>query len=235
MALEHFELPRDDWYDSDGRIYKDVLVENFNAIEAQINGLQRLESFDVEEVDWSQVEIADTTLASADNAVVNLRSLASIMQFNNNLPVQVTVSGKTIKRMEYYTATGRHVITDRELDIDEGQLVWFKPSDGSTEVCTGAEIEAHINNSDTGMLLGGFTNGQLLLSVVPRFIDYEIMTALSKIKTTGHEFPSQGKYWHDLDRYAGRRLGSVYVQRHAGHTHRIVLPDVGNKVDGARQ
>lgn len=31
--INYFELPNKDWFDSQGRIYKDALIENFNAIE----------------------------------------------------------------------------------------------------------------------------------------------------------------------------------------------------------
>ena len=34
--VEELVLPRPDWYDTEGRIYKDALIENFNAIEDKL-------------------------------------------------------------------------------------------------------------------------------------------------------------------------------------------------------
>ena len=55
--IEPLTLPRPDWYDQVsvdettgeiiGRIYKDALIENFNAIEEKLNYLGTLEAKDI--------------------------------------------------------------------------------------------------------------------------------------------------------------------------------------------
>ena len=43
--LELFELPRKDWFDEDGRIYKDALIDNLNAIEEKLNEIAMISAF----------------------------------------------------------------------------------------------------------------------------------------------------------------------------------------------
>ena len=63
--LSRFSLPRKDWYDNQGtdpdtgeiigRIYKDVLIENFNAIEQKLIEISKLDAFDVNLPDFSKI------------------------------------------------------------------------------------------------------------------------------------------------------------------------------------
>ena len=53
--VEELVLPRPDWYDAEGRIYKDALIENFNAIEDKLLELTRLDAFSVQPPDLSSV------------------------------------------------------------------------------------------------------------------------------------------------------------------------------------
>ena len=47
MAIDEFELPRLDWHDAEGSIYKDALIENFNTIEAKLIELSGLTPLDI--------------------------------------------------------------------------------------------------------------------------------------------------------------------------------------------
>lgn len=237
MAIDRFELPRDDWYDSDGRVYKDALIENFNAIEEKLNGLQNLSPIDVQELDWDTVSIADTTLLSDENKVVNIKSLANIMKFDDNMPVAIEIDGKKIVKLIYYHDGLKNTITDRTLDIDDGEFVWFDPSDGSTSVIDSDTLLENIDNNVDGFLLGGFTGGQLYLSFVPRLIDYDVLGALAKMKVTPVRFTNGlGKNSQTVyrDRVAGRRLGATCINKRAGSMHSLILPDSGYEPDGTR-
>ena len=89
MTLEHFKLPRDDWYDTVstdpetgeiiGRLYKEALIENFNAIEAKLNELSGLTAYETQVPDFSNYNYEDVTLDSPNNKVVNLQSFLKIM------------------------------------------------------------------------------------------------------------------------------------------------------------
>ena len=66
--IDNFSLPRNDWVDKEGRIYKDALIENFNAIEAKLQELQSLNVFEVTLPDASDIQIdEDVTLDSDDD------------------------------------------------------------------------------------------------------------------------------------------------------------------------
>lgn len=111
MALEHFKLPREDWYDvvstdeitgeKRGRIYKDRLIENFNAIEEELSELTALQPYNTKYPDTSKYIYSDTTLNSETNKVVNLKSFIDIMNLKN-VPLSVEFNETMLKRLVYY-------------------------------------------------------------------------------------------------------------------------------------
>lgn len=111
MTLEHFNLPRQDWYDvvsTDektgeirGRIYKDRLIENFNAIETKLNEIIKLQPYNTKYPDTSKFIYSDVTLDSETNKVVNLKSFIDIMGLKNT-PLVVQFGNKKLTRLSYY-------------------------------------------------------------------------------------------------------------------------------------
>lgn len=111
MTLEHFNLPRPDWYDvvsTDektgeirGRIYKDRLIENFNAIEAKLNEITKLQPYNTKYPDISKFIYSDVTLDSETNKVVNLKSFIDILGLKNT-PLVVQFGDKRLVRLTYY-------------------------------------------------------------------------------------------------------------------------------------
>lgn len=111
MTLEHFNLPRQDWYDvvsTDektgeirGRIYKDRLIENFNAIENKLNEIIKLQPYNTKYPDTSKFIYSDVTLDSDTNKVVNLKSFIDIMGLKNT-PLVVQFGDKKLSRLSYY-------------------------------------------------------------------------------------------------------------------------------------
>lgn len=111
MTLEHFELPRNDWYDTisvdektgkiRGRIYKDRLIENFNAIEKKLSELSSLAPYNTKYPDTSKFIYSDTTLDSATNKVVNLKSFIDILNLKN-VPLSCKFTGTVCNRLTYY-------------------------------------------------------------------------------------------------------------------------------------
>lgn len=111
MTLEHFQLPRDDWYDvvsTDeitgqirGRIYKDRLIENFNAIERKLNEIIALQPYNTKYPDISKIIYNDTTLNSETNKVVNLKSFIDIMGLKNTI-LSCSFKNKICTGLTYY-------------------------------------------------------------------------------------------------------------------------------------
>ena len=111
MTLEHFNLPRQDWYDvvsTDektgeirGRIYKDRLIENFNAIETKLNEITKLQPYNTRYPDISKFIYSDVTLSSDTNKVVNLKSFIDILGLKNT-PLVVQFGDKRLVRLAYY-------------------------------------------------------------------------------------------------------------------------------------
>ena len=99
--IEHFVLPRTDWYDSDGRIYKDALIENFNAIEAKLKQIAELDAFETELPDISTITYDDVTLDSADNKIINLKSFLEMTGLMG-YPIEMVTSGKTVKKLCFW-------------------------------------------------------------------------------------------------------------------------------------
>lgn len=109
--IEKFELPRLDWHDQKsvdkptgeiiGRIYKDALIENFNAIEDKCNEIQELDVFDIAIPEPSGVVYPDVTLDSDLSSVVNLDSLVKICGLNT-YPIDIQFSGTTCTLLRYY-------------------------------------------------------------------------------------------------------------------------------------
>ena len=54
--IDLFALPRPDWYDQEGRIYKDALIENFNALEEKLIEISKLDAFDTQMPDIANME-----------------------------------------------------------------------------------------------------------------------------------------------------------------------------------
>lgn len=101
MAIEPFELPRLDWYDSEGRIYKDALIENFNALEATMTQLQSLDNIQVVITNYEDISLPDVTLDDADNKIINLKSLVNILGLQY-YPLEIETDGTKILKLSYY-------------------------------------------------------------------------------------------------------------------------------------
>ena len=105
MTIEYPEWFDQNWYDPNtGRVYKDVLIKNFNAIEEEINRLLAIDINDITIPDISEVEYPDVSLSDedADSQILNLRSYLNIVQIIN-YPLVVKTDGNTlITQVEYW-------------------------------------------------------------------------------------------------------------------------------------
>lgn len=115
--IERLVLPRLDWYDSEGRINKDALIENFNAIESKINELASVSAFDIAAPDFSTFSFDDVTLSSDDNKIVNLKSFINIMKLKG-FPIVCTWEDKVLTKLQYYNDSYR-LVTITNVDLSE--------------------------------------------------------------------------------------------------------------------
>lgn len=108
-----FELPRQDWYDEQGRIYKDALIENFNAIESKLRELAELGESIIDSgggsIDTSDVQLDDVTLNSSDTKIINLRSFLTIMNLFN-YPMELSFNGKKVVRCAYWNEDFEYIV-----------------------------------------------------------------------------------------------------------------------------
>lgn len=239
--MDYFELPRKDWYDSEGRIYKDRLIENFNAIEAKLQAIREADGADINEIDWTSISLPDVTLASDDNKIVNLESFISIMGLNDGFPVVQKFNGKKIVTLKYYYNNTLHVISDYEpVSVSNGNYLWLTPSTETLEVIDGNTLVYRVSNLYTGMCVAGYTNGKWYGMYNNMLCDYDIMEALSKMAVRGIPFSSANNQLGSnsqttyKDRFSGRRLGCTKINSRAGDMLYLTLPDIGYEGDGQR-
>lgn len=153
--LDNFSLPRDDWYDSDGRIYKDVLIENLNAIEAKLNELNSLTGFEISLPATSEIVYPDTTLNSNDDEIINLKSFLEITGLIN-YPLELKSSGTTIERISYWSS-GYSYVTKRNVTTTANNNNPFIVMDSNGNISAVASID-----QNTPPIIGFFENGKIM-------------------------------------------------------------------------
>lgn len=162
--VQRFELPRDDWYDSEGRLYKDVIIENLNAIESKLLELQGLDPIEVDLPDFETLVYPDVTLASDSNCIINLRSFLNIMNLIN-YPLECQTSGKTVKRLVYWNSNYRQVVINNLTISDAGEDKPFIVLDADNE---SVSASASFTPSSNNILIGKYINGRII-SIFEKF------------------------------------------------------------------
>lgn len=127
--VEPFVLPRLDWYDEEGRIYKDALIENFNAIEARLKELGAIgESLIIDDqgIDVSDIHLDDVTMDDLPAKILNFRSLLDVVNLVN-YPLECTFNGKKLVRLAYYNSNYEYkAITNKSLSVNTtNKYVYF--------------------------------------------------------------------------------------------------------------
>lgn len=179
MAVDKLVLPRPDWYDEQGRIYKDALIENFNAIEAKCNEVSKLSVFDVQLPDFSTFDFDDTTIDSPDNKVVNLRSFLQIMNLYN-VPFNGSFTGTTCNNLDYYKSDNTRVnISNKEIEglgKDDKNYIYLRPNEETLYA------SADTSNPDNDILVGVYKDS-IVYSINNNLLtDINILLALSNMQ-----------------------------------------------------
>ena len=163
QQITNFELPRPDWHDSKGRIYKDALIENFNAIEAKLTDIAKLSAVSTDIPDISGVTFDDVTLGSDNEMIVNLRSFLKLFPIVG-YPVECQFTGITAKRVCYWKEDGTYkVLSNKKISSANSSSKWIildyandtitsssNPTTNGTEKLIGCYCEGEIKhiNSD---------------------------------------------------------------------------------------
>lgn len=227
--IERFELPREDWYDEQGRIYKDVLIINLNACEQKLFELQGLDAFDVEPPDISSIVYPDTDLTSDDSCIVNLKSFLEIINLIN-YPIELQISGKKIRKVSYWNSNHQYITKTNTIVNDaaaETPYVYIDLTDGNIKAS---------NNPATavsGILLGVFENGVIRGVHNGLSANINLMYLLANVqKDTGsatnydvHNNPANYTNMYNSSRAVGYADG----ESQAG-AHSITYTDYGRKL-----
>lgn len=154
--LDNFELPRLDWHDEEGRIYKDVLIENFNAIQDKLLEISQLDAFEIAPPDISSIVYPDTTLESEDKAIVNLKSFLRLTGLIG-YPLECQFSGNTCTKLAYWGEDYTyHTLSNKKTSANKtNPYVYFNHVNGTI-------ASSNSSNTPTNcVLIGFYTDGRV--------------------------------------------------------------------------
>lgn len=179
--IEKFELPRKDWYDSEGRIYKDALIENFNAIEAKLLDISRLDVFITELPDFNKIEYPDVTLDDDDNKVVNLKSFLEITGIVN-YPIECVFNGTTCKRIAWWGNDYKYHVVENDSTAAKASTpyIYFNPNptDGNHVFASSS------NTTPSGcQFIGFYDSGRIVTYNTSIPINLNVLEGLSQMRT----------------------------------------------------
>lgn len=154
--VEHFELPIKDWYDEKGRIFKDRLITNLNAIEEKLKEIINLDPWITEPPEVDKLEFDDVTLEDDDNKIVNLRSFINIMNLIG-YPLVYQFNEKTCIKLCYWNKDYRYVqIKDLTISCDNTNKYIVLNIDNET-----ISGKSSINLSSNERLIGVYCDSRI--------------------------------------------------------------------------
>ena len=175
--VQRFELPRDDWYDADGRIYKDVIIENLNACEQKLLEIQGLDAFVVEKPDLDTIVYPDTDLTSEDNCIVNLKSFLDIFNLVY-YPIECEVAGITVKKVCYWDDNYSYITIETTTLSDISDSKPFVVVDISNEE---VKCISEFNSTDY-ILIGKYIDGKIVSVYETAPLNVNLLQMLADMK-----------------------------------------------------
>lgn len=175
QPIEKLVLPRLDWYDEKGRIYKDALIENFNAIEAKLNELQALNALEIQLPDFTTITYEDTTLASDPTMIVNLKSFLEITNLVN-FPIECQFNGTTCK-VSWWGSNYLYHTKEEDVDCNsDNPALFFNPITEEFTSNNGSSIPAD------SYFIGYYNSGEIIgLHADWAYQDVDILAALANM------------------------------------------------------
>lgn len=179
--IDKFDLPRKDWYDSEGRIYKDALIENFNAIEDELLSISQLDVFVAELPDFSKISYPDVTLEDNDNKVINLKSFLEITGLMN-YPIECVFNGTTCERIAWWGEDYKYHVVENDGTAAKAStpFIYFNPNPSD-----GNHVFAQANSTTpTGChFIGFYDNGRVVTNSTPIPMNLNVLEGLSQMST----------------------------------------------------
>lgn len=226
-TLQPFSLPRGDWYDEEGRIYKDILIENFNTIQDKLLQLSQLTPFNTTPPDITQVVYPDVTLDSPEDKIVNVKSLVDILKLKG-YPLVSIFSGNVIKELTYYNnnyslTTIKNVTTTAKASTPYVYLNY---------VTNSINVSASETTPTNCLLIGYFSNGTIKSINGTDYSNINLLWVLSQMSIETKDIEMKNSEWFrdqwvekgwklsggtvgatDLDTRSGSDLGTVTFNR----------------------
>ena len=214
--IERFELPRTDWFDEDGRIYKDALIENFNACEAKLKELIGLNVSDVILPDLTEVEYPDIDENSEDTQIVNLRSFLHICDLIG-YPLEIETTGKVIKKLGYWRQDYVYK-TLRNIDLAamETPIDTDHPYVYLDYVTNEVTVSANPATPADSVLVCIFLNGQLVNNITSVVGNVDVLRVLANMPVYTHNAAKDGNGDENVW-YRGSYVGAFARQSKSGH------------------
>lgn len=227
MTTENFELPRKDWYDEEGRIYKDALIENFNAIEQEFIRLANVDKGIGDIPSPEDVEYLDSTLDSDERTILNLRSFLSIMNLTN-YPVDCKFDGKKLVRLAYWNSDGQYKeIINRNISCNASSSYIYL----NYLTNTVSSSSSAITPSDC-KLIGRYVDGKIVGLYSEQNTNINILYYLAKMREQTYDFDFS-KYTRETYPKSesivrdGRTIGYGGTQKKTRYHNYVTLRDVG--------
>lgn len=227
---EYFELPRKDWYDEKGRIYKDALIENFNAIEKKLLQLARLSAFITEAPDISSIEFEDVNLEiSEDNQIVNLRSFLNIMNLVN-YPLELTFSGKTCTKICYWSDEYKYItITNKKISCSDALPYIYFNFNTKEFIATDSE-----ETPEDSLFIACYTDNKIIGLYSDNYVNINALYYLSKMSIENYSKTYSSGTREHSDRDAGyiangRWVGGANTNTATSGSNPVVYKDMGRR------
>lgn len=231
MAIDNFELPRKDWYDKEGRIFKDALIENFNAMEAKLLELSALNPIDVILPDVANKDYEDATLSSPDTKVVNLKSFIEIMNLKG-FPITCEFAGNEVTTLSYYDNDYKlQILKDielNELGVENKNYILLDYTANNVYVSDNPVP----NQND--ILIGVYnSDNETIFSIknVFNYCDIDILANLSKMKFEPITYSSGANSKGQTQFNKGRIVAEWYNGKY-GWQSQYTFPDYGRVTKG---
>ena len=236
QQVVNFELPRLDWYDEKGRIYKDALIENFNAIEAKLTEIAELSAVSTEIPDISGVTFDDVTLGSDDEMVVNLNSFLKLFPIVG-YPVECQFTGTTAKRVCYWKEDGTYkILSNKKISSASSSSKWII-LDYANDAITSSSNSV---TNGTKKLIGCYCEGEIKHINSDQYCNINYLQYLSRMnwETRDEYFSAGTRERHGIgypagtpvNNYAGTRIvgtGDTNKKTPGGWAYTATFRDVG--------
>ena len=218
--MNRFELPRLDWYDEDGRIYKDALIENFNAIEAKLNEINAIDAFSNPLPDVSSISLEDIDEESEEDKVLNLKSFLEITGLMN-YPLELQFSGTKISKIAYWNSSYNYTIrTNITTNLTKtNKYLLFNFTTGT------ASVTSSMASIPTGTsLIGVYLDGRVYNLSTPYGGKLNLMYLLGNMKTSTRTI-TIGKANNHFYFSNGQEAAITRVESKAGSTTHTFFPE----------